>query len=74
MGRVETAVDPSSTAKMVVHRLHEALSWWDEVNESLIWQDRIFHTLAILYGVVAAVALVTYPFFDLPVMNFVNSR
>ncbi|WMV23086.1 hypothetical protein MTR67_016471 [Solanum verrucosum] len=49
MGRVETAVEPSSTA---------AISWWDEVNESPIWQDRIFYVLAILYGVVSAVALV----------------
>ncbi|TMX02325.1 hypothetical protein EJD97_022012 [Solanum chilense] len=59
MGRVETAVDPSSTAAAVVaYRLHEAISWWDEVNESPIWQDRIFYVLAILYGVVSAVALV----------------
>ncbi|XP_049354601.1 tobamovirus multiplication protein 3-like [Solanum verrucosum] len=49
MGWVETAVEPSSTA---------AISWWDEVNESPIWQDRIFYVLAILYGVVSAVALV----------------
>ncbi|CAN4080975.1 unnamed protein product [Withania somnifera] len=61
MGRVETADEPSSTAAAVVvvaHRLHEAISWWDDVNESPIWQDRIFHVLAILYGVVSAVALV----------------
>lgn len=70
MGRVETAVDPSSTAAVAAYRLHEAISWWDEVNESPIWQDRIFYVLAILYGVVSAVALVIYPFFDLTVMNF----
>ncbi|KAG5608568.1 hypothetical protein H5410_019849 [Solanum commersonii] len=57
MGRVETAVDTSSTA-VVAYRLHGAISWWNEVNESSIWQDRIFYDLAILYGVVSAVALV----------------
>ncbi|KAH0681041.1 hypothetical protein KY284_022126 [Solanum tuberosum] len=58
MGRVETAVDPSSTAVVVAYRLHGAISWWDEVNKTPIWQDRIFYVLAILYGVVSAVALV----------------
>ncbi|KAG6527274.1 hypothetical protein ZIOFF_009371 [Zingiber officinale] len=32
--------------------------WWDEVNNSVSWQDRIFHTLAVLYGLVSAVALI----------------
>ncbi|KAG6475822.1 hypothetical protein ZIOFF_065051 [Zingiber officinale] len=32
--------------------------WWDEVNNSVLWQDRIFHTLAVLYGLMFAVALV----------------
>lgn len=35
-----------------------ASNWWHDVNESPLWQDRIFHVLAALYGLVAAVALV----------------
>ncbi|PAN51898.1 hypothetical protein PAHAL_9G628200 [Panicum hallii] len=33
-------------------------AWWDDVNNSPLWQDRTFHALALLYGVVAVVALV----------------
>ncbi|XP_062209661.1 tobamovirus multiplication protein 3-like [Phragmites australis] len=32
--------------------------WWHDVNDSPLWQDRTFHALAALYGVVALVALV----------------
>ncbi|KAG6484022.1 hypothetical protein ZIOFF_060815 [Zingiber officinale] len=32
--------------------------WWDKVNNSVLWQDRIFHTLAVLYGLMFAVALI----------------
>uniref|UniRef100_A0A0D6R0D3 THH1/TOM1/TOM3 domain-containing protein n=1 Tax=Araucaria cunninghamii TaxID=56994 RepID=A0A0D6R0D3_ARACU len=32
--------------------------WWDEVNRSHVWQERVFYTLAGLYGFVAAVALI----------------
>ncbi|KAL0326762.1 UNVERIFIED_CONTAM: Tobamovirus multiplication protein 3 [Sesamum angustifolium] len=39
-------------------RLKDATSWWDTVNESAAWQDRIFHVLAALYGIVGAVALI----------------
>ncbi|KAJ1399964.1 hypothetical protein SESBI_29942 [Sesbania bispinosa] len=36
----------------------ESSNWWRDINDSPFWQDRIFHILAILYGIVAAVALV----------------
>ncbi|KAK9115656.1 hypothetical protein Sjap_014603 [Stephania japonica] len=39
-------------------RLTNAVNWWDDVNGSPIWQDRIFHTLAALFGIVSAVALI----------------
>ncbi|KAK6921428.1 THH1/TOM1/TOM3 domain, partial [Dillenia turbinata] len=48
----------SSSSAVIAFALKEASSWWDDVNESSLWQDRIFHVLSILYGVVAAVALV----------------
>ncbi|CAD6211816.1 unnamed protein product [Miscanthus lutarioriparius] len=38
--------------------LNGAVDWWRDVNESPLWQDRIFHALAVLYGIVSAVALI----------------
>ncbi|KAK8604253.1 hypothetical protein V6N13_099201 [Hibiscus sabdariffa] len=43
---------------VVALKLKAASNWWHDVNESPLWQDRIFHILASLYGLVAAVALV----------------
>jgi hypothetical protein len=43
---------------VMAHGLKDASNWWEKINESRVWQDRIFHVLAALYGVVAAVALV----------------
>ncbi|KAJ8769886.1 hypothetical protein K2173_008968 [Erythroxylum novogranatense] len=43
---------------VVALNLKEAHSWWEHINESVKWQDSIFHALAVLYGLVAAVALV----------------
>ncbi|XP_061376325.1 tobamovirus multiplication protein 3-like [Gastrolobium bilobum] len=38
--------------------LTDSSSWWHDINDSPVWQDRIFIALAVLYGIVAAVALV----------------
>ncbi|KAJ0094180.1 hypothetical protein Patl1_15800 [Pistacia atlantica] len=46
------------TPAVIAHTLKDASNWWEDVNESPLWQDRIFHVLAALYGLVAAVALV----------------
>ncbi|KAI9169919.1 hypothetical protein LWI28_019518 [Acer negundo] len=43
---------------VIALKLKAANSWWDDVNDSRLWQDRTFHVLAALYGLVAAVALV----------------
>jgi hypothetical protein len=55
----------SSGAEMagtvISFKLKEASSWWHDINESPFWQDRIFHVLAALYGLVAAVAFVHLP-------------
>lgn len=48
-------VPPSA---VVAYALKDASNWWEQINESPAWQDRIFHVLAALYGIVAAVALV----------------
>ncbi|KAJ8565279.1 hypothetical protein K7X08_007855 [Anisodus acutangulus] len=66
MRRAEMVVSPSSTAStatstataVVTYQLNEAMNWSEDVNRSIVWQNRIFHVLAILYGIVAAVALV----------------
>ncbi|XBJ17213.1 hypothetical protein VPH35_008666 [Triticum aestivum] len=52
MGRL-FAVDAAAAAA-----LNGAVDWWKDVNDSPMWQDRIFHALAVLYGVVSVVALV----------------
>ncbi|KAG6394065.1 hypothetical protein SASPL_144644 [Salvia splendens] len=33
-------------------------SWWDEINESVAWQDGIFYSLCAAYALVSAVALI----------------
>ncbi|KAK6252078.1 hypothetical protein QUC31_013798 [Theobroma cacao] len=43
---------------VIAYKLKDASDWWRDVNDSPLWQDRIFHILAALYGLVAAVALV----------------
>ncbi|CAA3016470.1 tobamovirus multiplication 3 [Olea europaea subsp. europaea] len=47
-----------TSAATVMLSLKDATSWWDVMNESPVWQDRIFHVLACLCGIVAAFALV----------------
>ncbi|XP_047981929.1 protein TOM THREE HOMOLOG 1-like [Salvia hispanica] len=48
----------SAEEAVVALHLKAATNWWDIVNHSAAWQDRIFHVLAALYGIVAIVALV----------------
>ncbi|CAF2083127.1 BnaAnng22260D [Brassica napus] len=38
--------------------LKEGPNWWWDVNESPVWQDRIFHILAVLYAVVSVIAVI----------------
>lgn len=46
------------TPAVVAHTLKDASNWWQDVNQSPLWQDRIFHVLAAIYSLVAAAALV----------------
>ncbi|KAF2574292.1 hypothetical protein F2Q70_00002429 [Brassica cretica] len=48
----------SSSPAVEAFDLKDASSWWSDVNKSPIWQDRIFHALALLYGIVSVVALI----------------
>lgn len=47
-----------TAAAMATAALARAQGWWDDVNNSRVWQEQIFHALAGLFGFVAAVALV----------------
>ncbi|KAL9324849.1 hypothetical protein ACSQ67_005494 [Phaseolus vulgaris] len=52
---------PATAAEVVAVaavELTDASNWWHDVDDSPMWQDRIFYTLAVLYGIVATVALV----------------
>ncbi|KAJ4974461.1 hypothetical protein NE237_007635 [Protea cynaroides] len=42
----------------ISYALKETSNWWDEINNSPVWQDRIFHVLAGLYALVGIVALI----------------
>lgn len=62
--------EAATAAVMAAYKLTEASNWWNDVNKSPLWQDRIFHLLTALYAVVAAIALVRTPSFSLFI--FVN--
>ncbi|KAK7348955.1 hypothetical protein VNO80_23750 [Phaseolus coccineus] len=52
---------PATAAEVVAVaavELTDASNWWNDIDDSPVWQDRIFYTLAVLYGIVATVALV----------------
>ncbi|XP_042402300.1 tobamovirus multiplication protein 3-like [Zingiber officinale] len=55
---VATSMMASSVPKVVAISLNRASSWWEGAENSVLLQDWIFHTLAALYGIVAAVALI----------------
>ncbi|KAL1203635.1 Tobamovirus multiplication protein 3 [Cardamine amara subsp. amara] len=52
------SLSSSSAAAIVALNLKEATNWWSDVNESPVWQDRIFHILAVLYGIVSVIAVI----------------
>ncbi|XP_040869048.1 tobamovirus multiplication protein 3 isoform X3 [Glycine max] len=52
---------PSTVAEVMsvaAVELTDASSWWHDIDDSPLWQDRMSYTLAVLYGIVATVALV----------------
>lgn len=67
-GFMETSSVGIDNSAVTAFLLTDATSWWQEINVSPLWQDRIFFTLAALYGVVAIVALVR--FFSLFLISF----
>ncbi|KAL4557148.1 hypothetical protein LXL04_035320 [Taraxacum kok-saghyz] len=57
--QIQPSHPPDNTSPIVCWFLKDAYSWWDELNNSPIGQDLIFHVLSALYGVVTIVALGT---------------
>lgn len=55
---METSSVGLDNSAVTAFLLTDATTWWQEINDSPLWQDHIFLTLAALYGIVAIVALV----------------
>jgi len=68
------AVEAAGAAASSASVLNGAVDWWRDVNESPLWQDRIFHALAVLYSIVSAVALVSTPPTPRPPFATTNPR
>ncbi|KAI3501763.1 hypothetical protein L1887_29771 [Cichorium endivia] len=50
-------VGPSDSVVIMMFTIEDASKWWHILNDSPLWQDRIFYLLAFLYGLVAIVAM-----------------
>ncbi|XP_043717115.1 tobamovirus multiplication protein 3-like [Telopea speciosissima] len=48
----------NDTSAVIAYALKDASNFWDDINKSPVWQNRIFHVLAVLYGLVAFIALI----------------
>ncbi|KVH95584.1 protein of unknown function DUF1084 [Cynara cardunculus var. scolymus] len=58
-------VGPSNSSVVVMmYTLKDAHNWWHVLNDSPLWQDRIFHLLAALYGLMGVVALKVFHFLN----------
>lgn len=50
--------DPSEASVTRIYTLKDSYNLWDVLNDSPIWQDRIFHILSALYAIVSLAAIV----------------
>ncbi|KAM0026978.1 hypothetical protein Hdeb2414_s0020g00564291 [Helianthus debilis subsp. tardiflorus] len=50
-------VGPFDPTMIMMFTLKDASDWWHVLNDTPVWQDRIFHGMAVLYGLVAIVAM-----------------
>jgi hypothetical protein len=55
---MDLGVVQASVQATVQASLQGAFDWWDTVDESEVWQNRIFYSLAGAYGVIALIALI----------------
>ncbi|KAL4638169.1 hypothetical protein ACB092_03G130300 [Castanea dentata] len=58
MGRGGSVISPPTAMMVAAYELKSASNWWDQIDDSPLWQDRIYHILAALFGIVSFVALV----------------
>lgn len=58
MGRSGGVISAPTAVMVAAYELKNASNWWDQIDESPLWQDRLFHILAALFGIVSFVALV----------------
>ena len=63
MGRSGGVISAPTAVMVAAYELKNASNWWDQIDESPLWQDRLFHILAALFGIVSFVALVNFFFF-----------
>ena len=65
MGRSGSVISAPTAVMVAAYKLKNASNWWDQIDESPLWQDRLYHILAALFGIVSFVAVVTFFFFFL---------
>ncbi|XP_065631958.1 tobamovirus multiplication protein 3-like isoform X2 [Quercus suber] len=58
MGRSGSVISAPTAVMVAAYELKNASNWWDQIDESPLWQDRLYHILAALFGIVSIVALV----------------
>ena len=63
MGRSGSVISAPTAVMVAAYKLKNASNWWDQIDESPLWQDRLYHILAALFGIVSFVAVVTFFFF-----------
>lgn len=65
------SLSSSSAASL---NLKEGTNWWSDVDESPVWQDRIFHILAVLYAIVSVIAVVRFMNWTLVMMTRIKKK
>lgn len=56
-------VVPFDSAVIMMFTLKDVSDWWHVLNDTPLWQDRIFYGLSFLYGLVSIVAMVIFMFY-----------
>ncbi|GJR79790.1 aldo-keto reductase family 4 member C10-like protein [Tanacetum coccineum] len=59
----------SITSAMYTLNLKDASKWWHLLNDTPAWQDRIFLSLAVLYGLVSIIAMMTDIMIETPSLS-----
>ncbi|BBN03919.1 hypothetical protein MPTK1_3g00660 [Marchantia polymorpha subsp. ruderalis] len=63
-------MDPVVGFEFMRASVQGVFDWWDQVNESPLWQERIFFGLAIAYGTIALAALIQLVRIEIRVPEF----